>query len=220
MRGIPLALLTLYGLAVSGVAADTSWVMLFNGKNLDGWEVIGDGIWTVMRDGTLLGQRDLTKKYEPKPEINQSWLYTKRDFGEFDLHVEWWTRYGGNSGVSLRDPTRARYALFGPEADKTKSPSHSGYEIQINNLYKDQYTSGSVYNFARAKTGFQKDNEWNSFDIEVRDAGIKVKLNGELVSEFAGVPGRPLGGPIGLQLHDENSVVMFRNIKIKEIGRK
>ncbi len=30
---------------------------LFNGKNLDGWEVIGDSQWTVMADGTLVGQR-------------------------------------------------------------------------------------------------------------------------------------------------------------------
>jgi hypothetical protein len=221
MRGIRVALPALFGLALSGIAAGADWVSLFNGKNLDGWEVRGDGIWTVMRDGTLLGQRDLTKKYEPKPEINQSWLYTKGDFGEFDLHLEWWTRYGGNSGVSLRDPTRARYALFGPEADKTRSPSHSGYEIQINNHYKDQYTTGSVYNFDKAQTGFQNDDDWNAFDIEVRDAtGIKVKLNGHLVSQYVGAPGRPLRGPIGLQLHDENSVVMFRNIKIKEISRK
>ena len=33
------------------LAAD---VPLFNGKNLDGWEIVGDGQWTVMRDGTLL----------------------------------------------------------------------------------------------------------------------------------------------------------------------
>src|SRR5258706_880102 len=220
MRGIRVALPALFGLALSGIAAGADWVSLFNGKNLDGWEIKGDGIWTVMRDGTLLGQRDLTKKYEPKPEINQSWLYTTRDFGEFDLHVEWWTRYGGNSGVSLRDPTRARHALFGPDADKTKSPSHSGYEIQINNHYKDQYTTGSVYNFDKAQTGFQNDDDWNAFDIEVRDAGIKVMLNGHLVSQYAGAPGRPLKGPIGLQLHDQNSVVMFRNVKVKKVGRR
>ena len=27
---------------------------LFNGKNLDGWEIIGDGQWTVMADGTVV----------------------------------------------------------------------------------------------------------------------------------------------------------------------
>ena len=32
---------------------------LFNHKNLDGWEVIGDGVWHVLSDGTLMGERDL-----------------------------------------------------------------------------------------------------------------------------------------------------------------
>lgn len=200
-------------------ASGAGWVNLFNGKNLDGWEVVGDGLWTVMRDGTLVGQRDLSIKYEPKPAINQSWLYTKLEFGEFDLHVDWWTRRGGNSGVSIRDTSRARHAVVGPDADKNRSPSHVGYEIQINNNYKDKYPTGSVYLFNTAKTGFQRDDDWNALDIEVRDSGIKVKLNGQLVSQYAGEPGRPLKGPIGLQLHDQNSVVMFRNIKIREVGR-
>jgi hypothetical protein len=213
MRGTLVSMLLL-----AGSVAGADWVKLFNGKNLDGWQVVGDGLWTVMRDGTVLGQRDLSIKYDPKPEINQSWLYTVREFGEFDLHVEWWTRHGGNSGISVRDPTRARHAIVGPDSDKTKSPSHSGYEIQINMQYKDQYTTGSVYNFDRAKTGFQHDDDWNVLELEVRDAtGIKVKLNGTLVSQYAGEPGRPLRGPIGLQLHDQNSVVMFRGVRIREV---
>src|SRR5690349_214418 len=79
---------------------------LFNGKNLDGWEIIGDGQWTVMKDGTLLGQRigDLRAVLVPGGGITtpqqfnawvnaQSWLYTRRnDFREFDLHLEYWTK--------------------------------------------------------------------------------------------------------------------------------
>ena len=40
---------------------------LFNGKNLDGWEIIGDGLWTVLSNGTLVGQRtaDLRKMMAP-----------------------------------------------------------------------------------------------------------------------------------------------------------
>lgn len=200
---------------LAGQAAGADWINLFNGKNLDGWEVVGDGLWTVMRDGTLLGQRDLSRKYEPEPEINQSWLYTKREFDEFDLHVDWWTRRGGNSGVSIRDTSRARHAIVGAETDKNKSPSHVGYEIQISNGYKDKYPTGSVYLFDTAKTGFQHDDDWNALDIEVRHSGIKVKLNGQPVSQYAGEPGRPLKGPIGLQLHDPATVVMFRNIKLR-----
>jgi hypothetical protein len=40
-----------------------------------------------------------------------------------------------------------------------------------------------------------------------------------VVAEYAGDPKRSKTGPIGLQLHDQFSIVMFRNIKIREIGR-
>ena len=183
---------------------------LLNG-NLDNWEVIGDGIWIVLRDGSLIGQRDL-KKAE-----NQSWLYTKKnDYGEFDLHLEWWTRVGGNSGVSIRDTSRAQYAV-GAAFDAKRTPAHIGYEIQISNGLREKFPSGSVYLFDAAKPGHQVENDWNAFDIESRDDMIRVKLNGFVVSQYAGEPGRPKTGPIGLQLHDKNSFVMFRNIHIKEL---
>lgn len=183
---------------------------LLNG-NLDNWEVIGDGIWMVLRDGVLVGQRDL-KKAE-----NQSWLYTKKnDYGEFDLHLEWWTRVDGNSGVSIRDISRAKFAV-GAAFDAKRTPAHIGYEIQIGYGYRGKFPAGSVYLFDPAKPGHQVENDWNAFDIESRDEMIRVKLNGQLVSQYAGEPGRPKTGPIGLQLHDKGSLVMFRNIHIKEL---
>lgn len=206
-----LSLLLLLATAANSQTAD-----LFNRKNLDGWEVMGDGVWTVMKDGTLLGQRDLAKNAKTDP--NQSWLYTKKEFGEFDLHLEWWTRLGGNSGVSLRDQTRAIHS-FGAQADPKNTPSHIGYEIQISNGYKDQYPTGSLYLFEAAKTGFQIENDWNSMDIESRNDIIRVKLNGHLIMQHPGDPKRSKVGPIGLQLHDMSSIVMFRDIRIKEIAK-
>ena len=197
-------------------AANSQTVDLFNRKNLDGWEVMGDGLWTVMKDGTLVGQRDLAKNAKTEP--NQSWLYTKKEFGEFDLHLEWWTRFGGNSGVSLRDQTRAIHS-FGAQADPKNTPSHIGYEIQISNGYKDEYPTGSLYLFKAAETGFQIDNDWNSMDIESRNDMIRVKLNGHLIMEHPGDPKRSKIGPIGLQLHDMSSIVLFRNIRIREIKK-
>src|SRR5262245_7704512 len=100
---------------ITALCAADRPVPLFNGKNLDGWEVIGDGQWTVLKDGTLVGQRtaDLRKlmvpgaQFKTPAEFNgwrdqQSWLYTRRgDFGEFDLHLEYFTKSEGNSGVSI-----------------------------------------------------------------------------------------------------------------------
>ena len=206
---------------------------LFNGKNLDGWEIIGDGQWTVMADGTLLAQRtaDVRKLLEPGAtfttkqdygawENNQSWLYTKRnDFAEFDLHVEFWTRTNGNSGISIRDSSRAKYGITSPP-DYKRTPSKIGYEIQINNRYRDPHPTGSIYGFADAKPGAMREDDWNSLDISSRNDKISIRLNGKLVAEHAGDPARPKTGPIGLQLHDQFSVVMFRNIRIRELTGK
>ena len=141
---------------------------------------------------------------------------TRNDFGEFDLHLEYWTKTSGNSGVSIRDNSRAKWGVITPP-DYTKTPSKIGYEIQINNRFPDPHPSGSIYGFADAPKDASRDDDWNAMDIISRNAKISIKLNGRVVAEHPGDPQRPKGGPIGLQLHDQFSIVMFRNIKITEI---
>jgi hypothetical protein len=219
-------LVALLFLASPADAADAK--PMFNGKNLDGWEILGDGQWTVMRDGTVVGQRtgDLRKLLAPgaTPPArgwidNQSWLYTVRnDYGEFDLHLEYWTKTSGNSGVSIRDTSRAKDATTVPP-NFTKTPSKIGYEIQINNRYPDPHPSGSIYGFVDAPKEAQFEDDWNSMDIISRNDMITVKLNGRVVAEYPGDPKRSKTGPIGLQLHDQFSIVQFRNVTIKEVGR-
>lgn len=210
-------------LASVALAAGQDWKPMFDGKTLAGWEIIGDGFWQFMSDGTLLGARRPSREGPPAGVTfkswrdQQSWLYTTRnDYGEFDLHVEFWTRTMGNSGISLRDSSRAKWAVAMPP-DFTKTPSKIGYEIQINNQYPDPHPTGSIYTFVDAKVGAQKDNEWNALDIESRNEMIRVKLNGVVVAEHAGDPKRAKTGPIGLQLHDQFSVIQFRNMKIHEL---
>jgi hypothetical protein len=202
------------------------WLRLLNGKNLDGWQQIGDGVWTVLDDGTLVGQRKGDKPPFSDGAIDlktytgwdtvQAWLYTVKEYRQFDLELEYWLRVRGNSGISLRDPSRAKYGVTMPP-DFSRTPSKLGYEIQLNNLYPDKYPSGSIYTFASAKPGAQRDNQWNKLRIESRDDMISVFINGQKVAEHAGDPQRPKTGPIGLQLHDQLSVVMFRNIRLREV---
>jgi len=226
MKKLPCMILLAWPLA----AAD--WKPLFNGKNLDGWEVIGDGQWTVMADGTLLGQRigDLRKMLTPGGPLpapqqfkgwvdTQSWLYTRHsDFGEFDLHLQYWTKTTGNSGVSIRDTSRAKWGIVTPP-DYKRTPSKIGYEIQINNRFPDPHPSGSIYGFIYAPKDAHRKDDWNVMEISSRNDKIAVTLNGRVVAEHAGDPQRPKVGPIGLQLHDQFSIIMFRDIRIREIGR-
>lgn len=129
----------------------------FNGKNLDGWQPRGECQWSVMADGTLLGQRTFDrKKTFPKWPIDekqfrnwwgrQAWLYTEREFGEFDLHVEYLLPPGGNSGISIRDVSRGHYAI--DESDHSAvlelTKLKGSHEIQLIDSDSEHYPSGSV----------------------------------------------------------------------------
>lgn len=77
-------------LAMAITAATALPADLLNGSNLDGSQVVGGGSWTVMKDGTLVGQSDPQNPFE-----HQSWLYTVKEFDEYDLHLEYRQRLAG-----------------------------------------------------------------------------------------------------------------------------
>jgi len=133
--------------------AGQNWRDLFNGRDLSGWEIRGNSVWTVIAGGILAGTRThpnnqafswpMDQKQFQAWRYKQSWLYTLDNFDEFDLELEYWIPPGGNSGVSIRDTSRAQCAVGeGP------TPLHIGYEIQI--AKGGKYPSGSVYLFAAA----------------------------------------------------------------------
>ena len=194
-----------------------------NGQPLT-WKTVGDGLWHQMADGTLVGQRDLIgqgprKAYETDARAfrgwldRQAWLYTDNEYSDFTFEADYWLREGGNSGIALRDPSRAAAGVQA-HPDFSKTPSKVAYEIQLNNRYPDPEISGAIYKIAPAKPGLHRDNEWNHIKIDCRHETITVYINGQQASTHATDPARPKRGPIGLQLHDQFSVTMFRNLKL------
>src|SRR5260370_37250119 len=173
----------------AGWLAGADWKLLCNGKDLEGWEVIGDGEWTVMADGTLLGQRigDLRKMLTPGGPLTtpqqfkgwvdtQSWLYTRRsDFGEFDLHLQYWTKTTGNSGVSIRDTSRAKGGIVTPP-DYKRTPSKIGYEIQINNRFPHPHPSGSIYGVMHAPKEAQREADCKLRECPCAKHKLALKL--------------------------------------------
>ncbi len=205
------ALAALGAFDLSCPAAET-WVDLMNGKDLTGWEVRGKGVWTVLDGGILLGQCD-----PANPCLPQSWLYTEKEFeGSFDLSLDYWLRLGGNSGVSIGDRLRASNAIDPKAGGPT--PARTAYEVNIDNGPGGDYDiTGSIYKLALAVPGVQRRTGWNTLLIEVRKDLIRVTLNGRLVAQHPRLPERPKNGPIGLQLHSPEDVVMFRNLRIREM---
>lgn len=219
-------LLALLWVVLAPVAFAADWKDLLR-SGLDEWVVLGEGHWRLRSDGVLTATFGHDRQQEMAGEGNigrdrfewwsrrQSWLYTKRQFGEYDLHLEYWVNTPGNGGISIRDPSQATCAVA-EQPDYTCTPANQGYEIQIDSEYTGKWPTGSIYGLARASEGLDVPGEWNRINIESRMEAIRVYVNGVLAAEHAGVPERPSSGPIGLQLHDIHSFIQFRNIWILE----
>jgi hypothetical protein len=191
--------------------AQAEFEPLFNGENLDGWEMVGYDEFAI-EDGMLKTQGGMGLLY-----------YGKEKFGNCTLRVVFKTAGGrGNSGVFIRLPEKPKDAWYGV---------HNGFEVQIDAGGDEWHRTGAIYSLSRATKANQKaEGEWNTMDIVLAGKVTTIYLNGEMVNRFDGdmavVPERkswyePVRGPrpaegyIGVQNHDEASIVYFREISVK-----
>jgi hypothetical protein len=202
---------------------EAGWVNLFNGRDLDGWVQHGGKAKYRAEDGQIIGST--------VPNTSNSFLCTKKDFGDFILELEFKVQPGLNSGVQIRShcfDEKKTVELGGKKIDIAAGRVH-GYQVEIDP--SERAWTGGIYDEGRrgwlkdlkeneaARKAF-KQNEWNKFRIECKGDSIKTWLNG--------VPAADLkdnvtpSGFIGLQVHavgNKTDVleVRFRNIRIKEL---
>jgi Domain of Unknown Function (DUF1080) len=207
-------LLALLVPALAQAGGEDGFVPLFNGKNLDGWEV---------REHKP-GDKD---KWSAKDSIltampGSGWIGTTKMYGDFVLRLEWRIPLNGNSGVFLRVPDV-----------KTKvSPSQLGMEIQVldddgpeyKGKLKNWQYSASLYGFVSpSKSVYKGAGQWNRYEITCKGDLVTVVFNGEKVvegdmSKFPELDKRPRRGFIGLQNHSTG--VEYRDIRIKLLDGK
>jgi hypothetical protein len=203
------ALLVLVASAACACAAD--WKPLFNGKDLSGWKHVGPGEF-VVEDGMLKTVGGMGLMY-----------YAPEKIGDATVRVVFKTAGArANSGVVIRLPEPPPDPWYGV---------HNGYEVQIDAAGDEWHSTGALYSLSKVTKRNQKPaGEWNTMDIELKGQRTIVYLNGEKVNEFVGdqqVPERkqwyePIRGPrpdsgyIGLQNHDPNSTVYFKEVSVKK----
>ena len=193
---------------LSGAAAPSGWRVLFNGKDLEGWNPIGSARWRV-EDGVIVGGQD----GDPK---RSGLLTTKDAFKDFELELEFMIDEHGkyNSGVYLRN--------------NPGTAGRTGYQINIGRGAAEEYCAGLFTDHWLAK-GDEKDTirrklDWNKLRIVARGAHFEVELNGVKVVDYTD-PKPPekwlQKGVIGLQTYGAEGHagwVKFRNIRIREIN--
>jgi len=110
--------------------------------------------------------------------------------------------------------------FFHTRYQETGWPQH-GYEVQINATHSDRIKTGSIYAVQNIMDNApHEDNEWFHLHFIVQGNRVIVKVDGEVVNDFTepeGVEGprRLSEGTVALQAHDPNSVIHFRNIKLR-----
>lgn len=203
------------GPAIAGVRAPElkkpmpkAWaepVALFNGKDLTGWEPLGNvqnNKW-VARDGELVNDNpppaDGSHRGPGAANIKTTGAYQ-----DFKLHIEVNCPEHGNSGIYLR----------------------GRYEIQVGTEggIEPSHEMGAVYShFAPMGNIGNKLGEWTAFDITLVGRYLTVLRDGVKIHDNVELPG-PTGGaldsneaepgPFFLQ-GDHVGVIRYRNIRIQ-----
>jgi glucose/arabinose dehydrogenase len=115
---------------------------------------------------------------------------------------------GANSGIFVRFPE---------QSDDPWYAVNNGYEIQIDDRADPLHATGAVYTFSPAAQNASRGaGEWNHYRIEVAGQHYQIWLNGVKVNDFIGDRGRE--GYIGLQNHDPDSKVHFRNVQVTPLN--
>jgi hypothetical protein len=197
--------------------APAAWRPLFDGRSLDGWEHVGPGRF-VVEDGVL----------RTEGGMGLLW-YAREKLGDCVIRV-----------VYKKASERANSGVYIRIAEKPKDPwyaVHHGFEIQIMDYGRPERRTGSIYTFSKASSQAQpaRADDWNTLEITLKGNRVATALNGVPVSEFdasgldpkapdvtgEGDPARgprPESGYIGLQNHDQNSVVFFKEVSVRPLS--
>ncbi len=204
------------GLLLASVALTSSsvrggeWVPLFNGQNFDGWQAVDGPLssWKMEDDMIYCSGG------------GGGWLSTKKEYGNFEIELEFRVPPGGNSGVFLRAPHK-------------NNPAYAGMEIQILDDRAPQYAKlnayqycGSLYGIAAPKTRASKPaGEWQKMNITCDGRQVAVVLNGtpiidvnlddhqDAAAEHPGINRKT--GYVGLQNHGTR--LDFRAVRLREL---
>ena len=89
--------------------------------------------------------------------------------------------------------------------------------------FGDPVKNGSLWGVVKSYDPIAKDGEWYTMEIIVKGQNIVTKVNDKIVVDYTEPEGvtasRRIGkGSIALQAHDPESMVKYRNLKIKPLA--
>ncbi|GAA5221082.1 DUF1080 domain-containing protein [Membranihabitans marinus] len=194
---------------------------MFNGKDLTGWQGF---IANPKALKSLSGAELERKTKEANDLMNKHWwvedgtirfkgkgqnLVSVKNYGNFEMIVDWKIGYKGDSGIYLRGTPQVQIWDI--------SRVDVGAQVGSGGLYNNK-----VHKSTPSKVADMPVGEWNHMKIRMTGEIVSVWLNGELVVDQVVMENywdRDMAifptGPIELQAHGTD--IGFRNIYVKEI---
>ena len=197
MKHLSFSLLFLF-ITLSLQAQKTS---LFNGENLEGWNIHGTELWYV-EDGLLI--------CESGPDNAYGYLSTTKYYDDFELTLEFKQEANGNSGVFIRSTVEGT-KVSGWQVEVAPPGSDTG------GIY-ESYGRGWLIKPEKEKDKSLKMGKWNKMKIRVVGDQVETWLNG---TSMVSLKDEKIGqgkGSIALQIHDGGGIkVRWKNLKIKTL---
>jgi hypothetical protein len=193
-------------------------VVLFNGRNMDGWTFhLGDpnakmeDVWSVDA-----AEKVLICKGRPA-----GYIRTTAKYQDYVLKLEWRfnpvTKQAGNGGVLLRINGPDKVWPRSVEAQLQSGAAGDFWLIEGAPLAtpEERRDPNVPRHRLRTKTNEKPVGEWNEYEIVCNGDKMTLKVNGEVLNEGTGA--EVLEGTIGLQ--SEGSEMHFRNIRLYPIRK-
>lgn len=200
------------------------FVALFNGKDLTGWK----GLVADPEKRAVMKPEELAQGQKAADEkMNAHWsvvdgelvydgkgdsLCTIRDYGDFELYVDWKILEGGDSGIYLRGSPQIQ--IWDTKFEKYKS---LGADKGSGALWNNQ-----VHPRFPLKNADRPVGEWNTFFIRMVGNKVSVKLNEVLVTDNVEMENiwdrkKPIYPRGQIELQNHGNTLWFRNIYLLEL---
>lgn len=195
--------LVVFSAACLLVSCSTSkQTLLFNGKDLSGWEIYGTEKWYV-EDGVLIS--------ESGPDGEYGYLGTKDFYKDFELTAEFKQEQDGNSGIFIRS-TFEGTKVAGWQVE-VAPPGHN-----TGGIY-ESYGRGWLIQPDPEKDKFLKYGDWNTMKVRVVGGQVTTWLNGEEMVDITDEKIAEGEGAIALQIHSGGGLkILWRNIVVEDLS--
>jgi hypothetical protein len=190
------------------VAAEVEpgFTALSDGKTFNGWKMAEENkdTWTI-QDGAFVARGNRCHLY---------YVGDEKPFKNFHLKVELMTGPNSNGGIYFHTKYQAQGWPKG------------GFECQVNNTHSDWIKTGSLWGIVNVGLCPAQDNQWWTQEIIVQDNSVTVLVDGKKVLQYTEPAGAQAGkeferklsaGTFALQGHDPNSVVRYKNLRVKRL---